>query len=137
MAAVIAAPDPRLERYAALAVNVGAAVAPVQLVFINSVLEHAPLARALTRASYDAGARNVDVQYLDQHARRAMIELGPDTALGHTPEWLLERWQAMSGNAAIATTGDPEPTLLADLPGERVGRARMASLVEVQLALMH
>ncbi len=137
MAAVIAAPDQRLERYAALAVNIGAAVVPGQLVFINSVLEHAPLARALTRASYDAGARYVDVQYLDRHARRAMIELGPDAALGHTPEWLLERWQAMSGNAAIATTGDPEPTLLADLPGERVGRARMASLVEVQLALMH
>ena len=25
----------------------------------------------------------------------------------------------------IATTGDPEPDLLADLDGERVGRARM------------
>jgi aminopeptidase len=132
----VAALDERLQRYAALAVNVGVNVAAGQIVFITARIEHAPLARALTRASYDAGARYVDVFYTDQHVRRAMIEHGPDEALGHTPAWLVERWRAMSGNAAIGTTGDPEPELLADLPGERVGRARMTELAEVQIAQM-
>jgi aminopeptidase len=132
----VAALDERLERYAELAVRIGVNVAKGQTVFITARVEHAPFARALTRASYAAGARYVDVFYTDQHVRRAMIEYGPDAALGQTPTWLVERWHAMSGNAAIGTTGDPEPQLLADLPGERVGRARMTELVEVQMAQM-
>ena len=128
--------DERLERYAELAVRVGVNIAEGQMVFITARLEHASLARALTRAAYAAGARYVDVYYVDQHVRRAMIEFGPDAALDHTPAWLVERWQAMSGNAMIGTAGDPEPELLADLPGERVGRARMAHLAEVQMAQM-
>ena len=132
----MAALDERLERYAELAVRVGANVAEGQIVFVTARVEHAPFAQALTRAAYDAGARYVDVFYTDQHARRAMIEHGPDDALDHTPAWLVERWQAMSGNATIGTTGDPEPQLLADLPGERVGRARMTELMEVRMAQM-
>ena len=73
--------DDRLERYAELAVRVGANVEEGQTVFVTAIIEHAPLARALTRAAMRAGARYVDVRYLDQHVRRAMIELGPDEAL--------------------------------------------------------
>ena len=47
----------RLERYADLAVRVGANVPEGQTVFVNGRIEHAPLVRALTRASYRAGAR--------------------------------------------------------------------------------
>jgi aminopeptidase len=123
--------DERLERYADLAVRVGANVAEGQTVFVNGRIEHAPLIRALARASYRAGARYVDVQYADQHVRRAMIELGPDEALTHAPGWVQSRYRAMAGGAALATTGDPEPELLADLDGERVGRARMKETAEI------
>ncbi len=128
--------DERLERYAELAIRVGANLEAGQSLFIGASIEHAPLARALTRAAYGAGARYVDVRYVDQHVRRAMIEFGPDEALEHTPEWLKTRFAASAGNALIGTTGDPEPDLLADLPGERVGRARMRELNEVIRGLM-
>jgi aminopeptidase len=121
----------RLERYAELAVRVGANVEEGQNVFIVSQIEHAPLARALTRASYAAGARYVDVNYRDQHVRKAMIELGPDEALTYTPDWLKERAEALAGAAMIATTGDPEPELLGDLDGERVGKAQMKEVTEI------
>jgi aminopeptidase len=131
----VAAPelDQRLERYAAVAVRVGANVAPGQNLFIGARIEHAPLVRALARQAYAAGARYVDVEYRDQHVRRAMIELGPDEALDHSPQWMVERVEAMAGNAVIGTTGDPEPDLLADLDGERVGRARMKEVASVFL----
>ena len=77
--------------------------------FILSQIEHAPLARALTRAAYAAGARYVDVNYRDQHVRKAMIELGPDEALTYTPDWLKERAEALAGAAMIATATTTEP----------------------------
>jgi aminopeptidase len=128
--------DDRLERYADLAVRVGANIEAGQVVFVNGRIEHAPLIRALTRAAYRAGARYVDVLYSDQHVRRAMIELGPDEALEYTPPWLKERGHAMANAAAVGTTGDPEPELLSDLDGERVGRARMKELNEIVLGQM-
>src|SRR5204862_7274534 len=113
----------RLERYAGLAVRVGAHVQPGQEVFVHGLVEHAELIRALTRQSYRAGAAYVNVRYEDQHIRRAMIELGPDEALTYSPEWLNTWAQTMAGNAQLGTSGNPEPELLADLDGERVGRA--------------
>ena len=121
----------RLERYAELTVRVGANVEEGQDVFILSQIEHAPLARALTRAAYAAGARYVDVNYRDQHVRKAMIELGPDEALTHTPDWMKVRAEALRGAAMIATTGDPEPELLGDLDGDRVGQAQMKEVTEI------
>jgi aminopeptidase len=123
--------DERLERYADLAVRVGANVQEGQTVFLWAELAHAPLARALARAAYRAGARYVDMRYVDPHIRKAMIELGPDEALSYTPDWLKTWGTAQENQASIVTTGDPEPDLLADLDGERVGRARMQELVEI------
>jgi aminopeptidase len=125
--------DERLERYAAVAIEVGANVEAGQRVYISARIEHAPLARALTRAAYKAGARYVDVAYVDQHVRRAMIELGPDEALSYSPPWLVSRFEEMQGQAMVGTTGDPEPALLADLDGERVGRARMKEVAQVAM----
>jgi aminopeptidase len=125
--------DDRLERYAELVVRVGANVQPGQEVFILAAVEHHDLARALTRQAYRAGASYVHVVYGDAHAKRARIELGPDEALGYSPEWVKELVRSSSGNAMIATTGDPEPDLLADLDGERVGRDVQREIWEIRL----
>ena len=56
-----------------------------------------------------------------------MIEHVADEDLSWTPPWLLERARTFGdgGPRSIALMGDAEPELLADLPGERVGKARM------------
>jgi len=124
--------DERLDRYAELAVRVGANVEEGQEVFLGGRIEHAPLIRALARASFRAGASYVDVLYTDQHIRRAMIELGPDSALTYSPPGLLARWKHMGEvkGASVGTTGEAEPNLLADLDGERVGGAQMKELAQ-------
>ena len=124
--------DERLEWYAELAVRVGANVQPGQEVFIHGLVEHADLVRALTRQSYRAGASYVNVVYGDEHVRRAMIELGPDEALSYSPEWSKALARATAGNALLATSGSPEPELLADLDGERVGRAMQLEVSEIR-----
>jgi aminopeptidase len=123
--------DDRLDRYAELVVRVGANVQEGQELFIQGLVEHAPLVRALTRQGYRAGASYVNVLYRDGHVRRAMIELGPDEALTYSPPWIKTAFESSGGQAFIATTGDPEPELLADLDGERVGSARMIEVSEI------
>jgi aminopeptidase len=125
--------DERLERYAELVVRVGANVQPGQEVNVLANVEHHDLARALTRESYRAGASYVHVLYADAHARRAMIELGPDEALTYSPEWQKSFFVSMTGNAMIGTTGNPEPELMADLDGERVGRAVPHEVVQIRM----
>jgi aminopeptidase len=129
--------DDRLERYAELIVRVGANVQPGQDVFVIPEIEHRELARALARQAYRAGASYVHVLYLDPHVRRAMIELGPDSALTYTPDWLKSLVSSFSGNALIATLGDAEPDLLADVDGERVGRAVQQELNEIRMRQLH
>ena len=121
----------RLERYAELAVRVGTNVQEGQEVFVHGLVEHAELIRALTRQAYRAGASYVNVDYRDQHVKRAMIEFGPDEALTYSPEWLKKLAETTAGNAQLGTTGDPEPELLADLDGERVGRAIPLEVTEI------
>jgi aminopeptidase len=130
MAAAGVTNEARLARYAELAVRVGANVQPGQLVDVLARVEHASVARAVTRAAYEAGARYVDVYYTDQHLRRALIEHAADDILPWTPPWLLERAVEIGEEraAVVALTGDAEPELLADLPGDRVGKARMQEL---------
>jgi aminopeptidase len=121
----------RVERYAELAVRVGANVQPGQQVFVHPMVEHADLGRALVRQAYEAGAEYVHVLYRDDHVRKAMIGLGPDSALTYSPDWAKDLMLSEAGNASIGTTGRPEPELLADLDGGRVGRAIQLELAEI------
>jgi aminopeptidase len=127
----VAAVDDRLERYAELAVRVGANVQEGQEVLVGGLVEHAELVRALVRQAYDAGASYVNVSYDDQHVRHAMIERGPDTALTYSPEWLKTLADTSGGTAQLGTLGNPDPQLMADLDGERVGRAIPIEAVEL------
>ena len=103
----MSAADERLEAYARLAVRVGLNLQPGQTLGINALIEHAPLARAITREAYAAGARYVDVLYSDQHVRRAHIERADDEKLGYSPPWLVRRLRELGeiGGALCAITG--------------------------------
>jgi aminopeptidase len=123
----------RFASYADLIVRVGANVQPGQTLQITAFVEHAPLARALAEAGYRAGARLVDVGYVDIHVRRSFIEHAADEDLTHTFPWRLARATSLDGNALIMIAGDPEPQLLADLDQARVGKARAVEALEAQL----
>jgi aminopeptidase len=115
----------RLALYAELIVRVGANVQPGQIVFVNGLVEHAPLMRAVSESAYTAGARYVDVRYGDQHVRKAFIAHAADDDLSVTWPWELPRYEALAdGAAVIMIAGDPEPELLADLDLARLGRAQ-------------
>lgn len=120
----------RLQRYAELAVRVGANVRPGQDVVVSGAVEHAPVARAVMREAYRAGAHHVLPLYRDAHARRAAVELGPEESLGwsapHELAWV--EWARETHPAVVALAGDPEPELLSDLDSDLVGRSEPKEL---------
>jgi aminopeptidase len=129
----------RLERLAQLAVGAGSNVQEGQLVeVIASSLDHAPLLRAIARAAYEAGARYVEARYVDQHVRKAMIELADEEVLSWSPPWVVDRIKTFGeeGAAQISIAGDPEPDLLGDLDQARVGKARPIEAVKTYLELV-
>lgn len=95
--------DERLERYADLAVRVGANVQPGQDVVVLGLVEHAPIARAIARAAYRAGANRVDHMYSDLHFRRAAVELGPEDSLGYSAPHLVEWEELLAAGVNVAT----------------------------------
>jgi aminopeptidase len=131
-----ASPD-RLAEYARLAVRVGLNLQPGQVLGVNALLEQAPLARAVAREAYIAGAKYVDVLYTDQHVRRAHIQRVPEDALDSSPPWLVQRLEDLGRDvgALLGIAGNPEPEVFADLDQSRVGRARMREVSEASLRL--
>jgi aminopeptidase len=126
--------DERLERYAELIVRAGVNVQPGQTVFIDGLLDHAPLVRALARAAYAAGARLVDARYADRHVYKAFLQNVADGVLQETTPWMLARVDvAFDGNCLIMIAGEPEPDLLADVDPERLGKARPVEALTRQL----
>jgi aminopeptidase len=133
----VPAPSDLLRNYARLVVRVGLNLQPRQVLAVNALLEHAPLVRAVASEAYAAGALYVDVLYGDQHVRRAHIEQADDDALGWSAPWFVKRLVDLADDdgALLGITGNPEPELLADLDGARVGRARMREVAEASLRI--
>ena len=78
----------RTRALARLAVELGANVAPGQdVVVLAHDVEHAPLAREIAEAAYQAGAHYVSVLYWDQHVKRSRLLHAEDDSLGFTPAW--------------------------------------------------
>ena len=115
-----------IERYARLLVEVALDLREGQPLAIEAQVEHAELVRAVARAGYKAGAPWVDVFYGDQVLRKALVESPlPDTDLGRTPQWLIERSNALADaqGANVAIVGQPDPTLFnADLAPVPIGK---------------
>ena len=131
--------DERLEKYARLAVEVGSNVGEGQVLWVNALVEHAPLVRAIARVAYERGARFVDVEYTDQHARHARIANAPEDTLDWSTPWSLARMDYLAEHhgAIIQISGDPEPELFADLDGARVGKTRAKELSERYFAALN
>ena len=91
--------------------RIGANVAPGQILAVTALVEHAPFVRAVARAGYAAGARCVDVNYVDSHVRKAFIEGAPEELLEWSPPWKVTRQQYLGDErgAEVSISGDPEP----------------------------
>jgi aminopeptidase len=119
--------EERLDRLAAVAVRTGLGLAPGQELVMTAPLDAVPLARAITREAYRAGASLVTLLYTDEEAALARFEHARDAAFDTAAGWLYDGMAAAfrGGAARLAIAGD-DPSLLAGQDPEKVARANRA-----------
>src|SRR5262245_39333281 len=125
-----------VSRYAELAVRIGANVQQGQRLVVYGEPEHAELLRAVAEAGWRAGAGDVECLYVDEHIRRLHALHAPEELLDRTIPWVEAAALGMEGAALVATLGDADPNLFADVDPARAARAEPRRVREITLDLI-
>lgn len=129
--------DPvRLDRLAAVAVNVGLGLQPGQDLLITAPVAALPLVRLIVKHAYEAGAGIVTPILGDEQVALTRFRHGSDASFDRAASWLYEGMaKAFSANTArLAIVGD-NPMLLSGEDPEKVARANRANSIAYQPAL--
>jgi len=113
-----------LEKYAALAVNIGVNIQKGQNLLIRSSISSAPFVRLIVKKAYEAGAKDVNILWSDDAITRLRYDLAPDEAFKEFPEYLVKAHdEAVEKNYAILSIVSVDPDLLNGVPAERIAEA--------------
>ena len=118
----------QLVRYAELAVQVGVNLQPNQYLYISASTETAEFVRLITEKAYDAGARQVFVDWSDDAISRLRFEKAPTDSFSDFPEWkVMEREQLAEKGAAFMSIISQSPDLLKGIEPSRISDSQKAS----------
>lgn len=125
--------DLDLEKYAELAVRVGINVQQGQTLVVSAPLTAVELVRKITRKAYEAGAKNVHVEWNDEEITKIKYELAPDEALSEYPMFRAKGWEEFAANGAgFLSIYSTNPDLLKDIDPKRVAAATKAAGTALQ-----
>lgn len=117
-----------LSKYAELAVKVGVNIQPNQYLYVNASTEATEFVRLVVEKAYDAGARQVFVDWVDDAVSRLRFEKAPSDSFAEFPEWkTMEREQLAEKGAAFMSIVSQSPDLLKGIEPSRIGDAQQAT----------
>jgi aminopeptidase len=117
-----------LDRYADLTVKVGVNIQPGQALHITAPIDSADFVRKIARKAYEAGAKNVVIDWTDDELTRMKYDLAPDEAFHEYPSWKARGYEEMAENgAAFLTITASNPDLLKGVDPERIAAANKAA----------
>ena len=123
----------KLERYAALAIEVGINIQPGQTLVITASLDAAPFVRQAVRKAYAAGARMVHVEWNDDEVTRIRYDMAPADSFKEYPMWRAKGFEEMAANgAAFLSLTSSDPDLLRGVDPQRIADARKAAGLALQ-----
>lgn len=88
--------DTYFDRYATLAVKVGVNIQSGQTLVINATLTAADFVRKVAEKAYEAGAKNVHVEWSDEALSRIKYDKAPDEAFKEYPLWKAKGFEQMA-----------------------------------------
>ncbi|MDQ2841126.1 MAG: aminopeptidase [Acidobacteriota bacterium] len=126
----------KLDRLAAVAIEVGLGLARGQELLMTAPQEALPLARRVTEHAYRAGAALVTTLFTDDEASLLRFRYAPDESFDRAAGWLQNGVAAAfrSGTARLAITG-ANPSLLAKEDPDKVARVNVANSKAMRPAL--
>jgi aminopeptidase len=119
----------RLEKYAELSVKVGVNIQKGQtLVIRQAPIEMADFIRLVVKKAYEAGAKNVIVDWNDEQLTRMKFDMAPDEAFTEYPKWLADGYTELAeNNAAFMAITASNPDLLKGVDPNRISNAQKAA----------
>ncbi len=126
----------RLDRLAAVAIEVGLGFGRGQELVITAPIEAVPLVRRITEHAYRSGAALVTTLFVDDEATLLRLRHAPDESFDRAPEWLQNGVAAAyrGGAARLAITGS-DPSLLSKEDPDKVARLNVANSKAIRPAL--
>lgn len=117
-----------LEKYANLVIEKGVNVQKDQPVFITVPVEGADFGRLLVKYAYEAGAKEVQVHWVDDQLNLFKYKHAADDVLQNFPQWEVDKREAFAeaGGAFISVYAS-DPDLLQDIDPSRIAMEAKAS----------
>ncbi|AJD90545.1 peptidase M29 [Jeotgalibacillus malaysiensis] len=116
------------EKYADLAVKVGVNIQKDQLLYIGASIDNAPFVRLVTKKAYEAGARQVFVDWSDDEVSKMRYEMAPSDSFSEFPEWKkLEREALAEKGAAFMNIVSASPDLMKGVDSQRISDFQRAA----------
>ncbi|CCV63950.1 Aminopeptidase, T family [Alteracholeplasma palmae J233] len=117
-----------LEKYAKLAVKVGANVQKNQYVVIRTTTETKELTRLITKESYLAGAKKVYVVWADDYVSHDLFQYASVDTLEEVDTWQVEQYKHFVENdSCFISVTSPIPGLNGDIDPLKMQKAAIAS----------
>lgn len=111
----------KLQKYAELAVKIGANVQPGQNLIVNATVDSAELVRLIVKQAYEAGARFVKVNWSDDTVTRLRYEMAADESFLDEPKWYAgEMLEYVENGAAVLHVISSDPDLLNGVDPQRI-----------------
>ncbi|WP_026672152.1 aminopeptidase [Alkalihalobacterium bogoriense] len=117
-----------LEKYAELTVKVGINIQKNQTLVVNAPLNSIDFVRLVAKKAYEAGAKNVHVEWNDEELTLLKYKMAPDEAFHEFPEWKAKGYEKMAEDGAgFLSIVANNPDLLKGVDPERMANANKAS----------
>ncbi|MDF0726347.1 aminopeptidase [Cytobacillus sp. S13-E01] len=125
--------EQNLTKYADLAVRVGVNIQKGQTLVVNAPISTAEFVRKVAKSAYEAGAKNVHVEWNDDELTRTKFDLAPDEAFTEYPLWKAKGFEELAeGGAAFLSIVSSNPDLLKGVDPNRIAAAQKAAGVAME-----
>lgn len=118
----------KLNKYAALAVEIGVNIQPGQNLFIAASIDSVELVRLITKKAYEIGAKQVFVDFADDEITRLRYDLAPKESFDFFPSWKVqEKEQLAEDGAAFMSIMSASPDLLKGVDTSKIAAFQKAA----------
>jgi aminopeptidase len=118
----------KLDKYAALAVEIGVNVQKGQTLVITAPISAVEFVRKISKKAYDVGAKHIAIDWQDDELTRMKFELAPEEAFTEFPYWMTRgKNELAEDGAAFLHIDSKNPDLLTGIPQERIQNSTKAA----------